>query len=82
MLQLLYSQGKSPQCLLDRRLGGPQSWSGCSGEEKDSQLLLGFKLLIIQPVAQHCTTELLGLLLGLDTSGYFIYLFISFNSHL
>jgi hypothetical protein len=26
-----------PRCLLDRRLGGPQSRSGCGGEEKNSQ---------------------------------------------
>jgi hypothetical protein len=30
----LYPQGKSPQYLLDRRLGGPQSRSGWRGEEK------------------------------------------------
>jgi len=44
--------GKSPWCPLDRSLGGPQSWSGCGGEEKNSQPLLGLKPLIIQPVAQ------------------------------
>jgi hypothetical protein len=33
----LYPQGKSPWYLLDRRLGGPQSRSGCGGEEKNSQ---------------------------------------------
>jgi hypothetical protein len=27
-LQLLYPQGKSPWYPLDRRLGGPESWSG------------------------------------------------------
>jgi hypothetical protein len=30
-------QEKSPWYLLDRRLGGPQSCSGCGGEEKNSQ---------------------------------------------
>jgi hypothetical protein len=40
---------KSPWLPLDRRLGGPQSQSGCSGEEKNSQCLLGLKPLIIQP---------------------------------
>jgi hypothetical protein len=44
-----YSQGKSPCHPLDRRLGGPQSWSGHSSEEKNSQTLLGFEPLIIQP---------------------------------
>jgi len=29
----LYSQGKSPWCSLDRRLGGPQNRSGHDGEE-------------------------------------------------
>jgi len=43
---------------LDRRLGGPQSHSGHGGKEKYSQPLLGLKPLVIQPVAQHCTTEL------------------------
>jgi hypothetical protein len=33
----LYPQGKSPWYPLDRRLGGPQSHSGCGGEEKNSQ---------------------------------------------
>jgi hypothetical protein len=28
----------------DRKLGGPQSHSGCSGEEKNSQSALGIKL--------------------------------------
>jgi hypothetical protein len=32
---LLYPQGKSPWYPLDRRLGGPQSRSGCGGEEKN-----------------------------------------------
>jgi len=51
--QPLYSQGKSPWYPLERRLGGPQSQSGHSGAEKNYQLLLGLKSLIIQPVAQH-----------------------------
>jgi hypothetical protein len=42
MPQLLYPEGKSPLYPLDRRLGGPQSWSGHSGEEKNSQPLPGF----------------------------------------
>jgi len=33
------SPGRSPWYPMDRRLGGPQSWAGCSGEEKNSQLL-------------------------------------------
>jgi hypothetical protein len=55
---LLYSQGKSPWYPLDRRLGGPESQSECGGEEKNSQPLLELKPLIIQPIAQRCTTEL------------------------
>jgi hypothetical protein len=34
-------QEKSLQYPLDRRLGGPQSWSRHGGEEKNSQRLLG-----------------------------------------
>jgi len=30
----LYPWGKSPQYPMDRRLDGPQSWSGHSGEKK------------------------------------------------
>jgi hypothetical protein len=58
----LYLQGKSSWYPLDRRLGGSQNQSGCSGEEKISQLLLGLKPLIIQPIAQCYTTELSQLL--------------------
>jgi hypothetical protein len=43
----LYSQGKSPWYPLDRRLDGPQSRSGCSGEEKNSQPLPGLETLIM-----------------------------------
>jgi hypothetical protein len=39
----LYTQGKSPWYLLDRRLGVPQIRSGYSGEEKNSKLLPGFE---------------------------------------
>jgi hypothetical protein len=44
------------------RLGGPQSQSGHDGEEKNSQPLPVFEPLIIQPIAQHYTTELSRLL--------------------
>jgi len=43
---------------LDRRLSGPQSWFGSGGEEKNSQPMPGLDSPIIQPVAQHYTTEL------------------------
>jgi hypothetical protein len=36
-------QEKSPWYPLDRRLGGPQSHSGRSGEEKNSQLPPGIE---------------------------------------
>jgi hypothetical protein len=42
----LYPQGKSPRYPLDRRLGGPQSCSGCSGEEKNSQAPPGIGITI------------------------------------
>jgi len=38
--------GKDSWYPLDRRLDGSQSRSGCSGEEKNSQPLLGFFILI------------------------------------
>jgi hypothetical protein len=38
---------------LDRRLGKPQSRSGCSGNKKNSQPLPGLEPSIIQPVAQY-----------------------------
>jgi len=39
----LYPQGKNPWYPLDRRLGGPQSNSECSDEEKNSQTPLVIK---------------------------------------
>jgi hypothetical protein len=39
-------------------MGGPQGWSGRGGEQKNSQLLTGLELLIIQPIAQRYNTEL------------------------
>jgi hypothetical protein len=54
----LYPQGRSPRYPLDRRLVGPQSWSGGGGEEKNSQLLPGLEPPVVQPVAQLCITEL------------------------
>jgi hypothetical protein len=58
------SQGKSPQYPLDRRLGGPQSRSGRSGEEKNSQPRWESKPRnpIFQPVVSAIPTELSQLL--------------------
>jgi hypothetical protein len=56
------SPGKSPWYPLDRRLGWPQSRSGRGDEEKNSQTQPGHEPLIVQPVAQCCTTELSRLL--------------------
>jgi hypothetical protein len=53
---------KSPWYPLDRRLGGPQNRSGCSGEDKNSQPFPGLQLPIIQLVAQRYTIKLLWLL--------------------
>jgi hypothetical protein len=50
---------------LDRKLGGPQSQFGHSGEEKNSQPLPRLEPSIIQPVSQRYTTELSRLLLVL-----------------
>jgi hypothetical protein len=58
MFRPLYLQGKSSWYVLDRRLGGLQSWSGRGGKEKNSQPLRGLELLIIQSISQRCTTEL------------------------
>jgi hypothetical protein len=43
MLKSLYPQGKKPQYPLDRRLGGPQSWSERGVVEEESLPLLGIK---------------------------------------
>jgi hypothetical protein len=58
--QLLNSHRKSHWYLLDRRLGGHQSWSGHGSKEKNSQPLLELEPLIIQPVAQCYTTDYSG----------------------
>jgi hypothetical protein len=60
-----YPQRKSPWYPLDRRLGGPQSRSGCGGEEKNSQPLPVLEPPIIQPVDQRYTAELSRLLIAL-----------------
>jgi hypothetical protein len=44
--------------LLERRLGGRQSRSGCGSEEKNSQPLPRLEPPIIQPVAQRYAAEL------------------------
>jgi hypothetical protein len=44
---------------LDRRLDGPQSRSGCGGEEKNSQPLPGQEPPLIQTVAQSHTIDIL-----------------------
>jgi hypothetical protein len=54
----LYPQGKSPWYPSERRLDKPQSQSGCGGEEKNSQPLLGLKPPIIQPIAQRYISQL------------------------
>jgi hypothetical protein len=60
--QPLYPQGKTLWYPLDRRLSGSQCRSGRDGEEKNSQLRPGLEPPIIQPEAQHYTTELYRLL--------------------
>jgi hypothetical protein len=53
----LYPQGKSPRYPLDRRRGGPQSRSGCGGEEKipSPRRESNPRTPIVQPVAQRYT---------------------------
>jgi len=48
---LLYPQVNSPCCLLDRRLDGPQSWSGCSGRETEILVPARNQTLVIHPIA-------------------------------
>jgi hypothetical protein len=57
----LYPQGKRPWYPLDRRMGGPQNWSGRGGEEKNSSPLPGLEPPIIQPIAQRCTAPVIRL---------------------
>jgi hypothetical protein len=57
-LRLLYHQGKSPWYPLHRSLREPQTRSGRSGEERNSQTLPGLETPIIQPVAQRYATDL------------------------
>jgi hypothetical protein len=52
--QLLYPQRKSPQCPLDRRLGGLQSQSGSCRKEKNLTPA-GNQTPAFQPIAPHCT---------------------------
>jgi hypothetical protein len=54
----LYPQGKSSSYPLYKRLGGSQSPSRRSDEEKNSQPLPGLEPPIIQPVVQPYITEL------------------------
>jgi hypothetical protein len=49
----LYPYEKGPWYPLDRRLGGLQTRSGHSGEEKNSQSLPGLEPPIVQPLAQR-----------------------------
>jgi hypothetical protein len=53
----LYRQGKSPWYPLDMKLGEPQSRSGRSGEEKNSQPLSVLQPPFIQLAVQCYTTE-------------------------
>jgi len=48
MPQLLYSLINSPWYPLDRRMGGPQSQSGC-GDEKNSLPLPGIEFQLSSP---------------------------------
>jgi hypothetical protein len=47
------SREKNPRYPLDRRLSGPQSWSGRGGEEKKNCIIDpdGNWTLVVQPVA-------------------------------
>jgi hypothetical protein len=47
-----FTHGKEPWYPLNRRLGGPQNWSGHFGKKKNLLPLPGFEPQIIQPTAQ------------------------------
>jgi hypothetical protein len=50
----LYPRGKRPWYPLDRKLGGPQSWSGQCGEEKIlDPTMNGFYIYILIRFAVH-----------------------------
>jgi hypothetical protein len=49
----LHPPGRSPWYPLDRRLGGSQSQSGCSGKEKNSQPLPELEPLMV--TGKYCT---------------------------
>jgi hypothetical protein len=66
----LYPEGKSSLYPLDRKLGGHQSRSGRSGEEKNSQPRRESnpKTPIVQSVAQRYTDGAITALLFVDTN--------------
>jgi hypothetical protein len=59
MPQLLYPRGKSPQCPLGRRQGGPWSWSSCC--EENLLDLLGIESQFLR----HAACSLVAILTGL-----------------
>jgi len=48
-----YPWGNSPQYPLDRKLGGPQSWTGYSGKEKNPCPCQGIKPCSSSPQPSH-----------------------------
>jgi hypothetical protein len=56
----LYPQGKSPRYTLDRRLGGPQSRSGCGGLVENFEPPAGFEPRSSSPWSVVIPTELSG----------------------
>jgi hypothetical protein len=56
MLRQLYFRRNSPGYLLNRRLGGPQSWSGNLCRRENIMNLLGVEQRILQPIARCCGT--------------------------
>jgi hypothetical protein len=49
----LYLQGKSPCYPLDRRLGGPQSWSARGGEEKNFKYQIQVNVMVFYLFCQR-----------------------------
>jgi len=82
----LYSQGKSPQYLLDRRLGGPQS-QYLRGTQFKSQFccvswlvfLMGFLLLLVNAELEHWIRSWLSCLLVNAKLEHWIRSWLSFS---
>jgi hypothetical protein len=83
--QLLYPRGKRPRYALDRRLGGPESWSGRYGERKTFPLF-GFEPWLSSLKPSAVPTELSQLWMNLQSKDYsdifFLYMDPDFGARM